>query len=152
MRHLEVLRAQFALRNLAVAETYRSHGSMIHLHLGEQYDHAIGQRTVKRGEFRLMVEMADWEIKQHRRRLAISYSDNWKIDHALGVFIGARIKTARFTCSNSTIEFTRGLELVLRPDPHLFGNWFVLGNWTLFQRNEVSVALDYRSHRLTRAG
>jgi len=148
LHRFELLRAQYKLRNLAVAKAYRSYGSMIHFQFGDLCQKIVNRRIHERGEFGLMIEIAAWKITQHGRCIATNHSGRPAIDRCLARFVNVRIRSARFDDPVSKIEFTRGLGIELRPDSRLSGDWSGMCNWTLFHRDEVAIKLDYKGHRL----
>jgi hypothetical protein len=48
---------------------------MIHFHFGDLYDREYGHRIYKQGMYRLMIEIAAWEINQHGRYRGASARD-----------------------------------------------------------------------------
>lgn len=148
MRRLDILRAQFALRNLVVSRAYRSHGSMIHFEFGDLHERTVGRRKYQRGQYGLMVQFSAWEITRHRRRLSTNDARPSEIDRVIPLLIGSRVTTVRFAHRHSKIDLNRGFEISLQPDARLFSCWDRDSNWTLFHLDEVAFASDCRNHRL----
>jgi hypothetical protein len=140
---MAVLRAQSELRHLNVARAFCSIGSMIHFKFGDLSQSNDGRHSYERGEYDLMIELADWEIQRHERLIATCWSDRRTIDRTMRLLLGTRVQFASFSMAHSSIRFSNGFQLSLRPNRHYYGDWNGMSNWVLFREDDVEFGSEF---------
>jgi hypothetical protein len=120
---------------------------MIHFQLGDLHLEKRYKRAHWRGEYTLMIEIAEWSITRWNRRLANNCSRPRQIDQVLPLLLSRRIKAARLTHPNSVLTFDSGFALELGVDARLYGPWG-LCNWTLFHGDDDAITFEYKSPAL----
>jgi hypothetical protein len=142
MLQTKVGRLQSELRGLPVMRAYRSLGSMIHFDFGAlgQWHERTGERT-RHGTYGLMIELADWVITQRGACLATDQSWNRRIDRAVAMFLGARIKRVNIGPKVLAVTFDKDLELIARPIGAGHGALSPLENWTIFRGEKAALGL-----------